>query len=148
MHVIETTTNMAEKHERPCGLTLNLRSISPNEYSSGSCERYSRYSVTTVFLKRWVIVFCCFLFESITDAPPQTPSSPLKAKPENVRMFRRSNKTVYTAGKSKIIFGTRKAVSYLPHWQLKGKYKRVSFDLRLLVFVVSLYMLHLFYRVE
>lgn len=65
---------MAEKHERPCGLTLNLRSISPNEYSSGSCE-------------------------SITDAPPQTPSSPLKAKPENVRMFRRSNKTVYTAGR-------------------------------------------------
>lgn len=32
-------TNMAAKSERPCGMTLDLRSISPNEDSSGSCGR-------------------------------------------------------------------------------------------------------------
>ncbi|KAK2553686.1 Uridine-cytidine kinase-like 1 [Acropora cervicornis] len=65
---------MAEKSERPCGLAINLRSISPTEDSSGSCD-------------------------SISDTPSQPPSSPLKSKPENVRMFRRSNRTIYTAGR-------------------------------------------------
>ncbi|XP_029194511.1 uridine-cytidine kinase-like 1 isoform X2 [Acropora millepora] len=65
---------MAEKSERPCGLAINLRSISPTEDSSGSCD-------------------------SINDTPSQPPSSPLKSKPENVRMFRRSNRTIYTAGR-------------------------------------------------
>ncbi|XP_015756197.1 PREDICTED: uridine-cytidine kinase-like 1 isoform X3 [Acropora digitifera] len=65
---------MAEKCERPCGLAINLRSISPTEDSSGSCD-------------------------SINDTPSQPPSSPLKSKPENVRMFRRSNRTIYTAGR-------------------------------------------------
>ncbi|KAL9980499.1 hypothetical protein ACROYT_G009099 [Oculina patagonica] len=68
---------MAAKSERPCALSLDLRSISPNEDSSGSCE-------------------------SISDAPPQLkepPSSPLKPKSDNVRVFRRSNRTIYTAGR-------------------------------------------------
>ncbi|XP_020623460.1 uridine-cytidine kinase-like 1 [Orbicella faveolata] len=70
-------TNMAAKSESPCGLTLDLRSISPNEDSSGSCG-------------------------SPNGAPShlkEPPSSPLKSKPENVRVFRRSNKTIYTAGR-------------------------------------------------
>ena len=46
--------------------------------------------------------FLCWLnFDSIDDTPSQPPSSPLKSKPENVRMFRRSNRTIYTAGKLK-----------------------------------------------
>ncbi|CAH3161870.1 unnamed protein product [Porites lobata] len=65
---------MAEKSHRPCDLKLDVRSISPTEDSSGSCE-------------------------SIGDAPPQTPSSPLKNKSDNVRVFRRSNRTIYTAGR-------------------------------------------------
>ncbi|XP_027057807.1 uridine-cytidine kinase-like 1 [Pocillopora damicornis] len=66
-------TNMAAKSEKPCELTLDLQPISPDEDSSGSCE-------------------------SINGAPPQTPSSPSKAKPDNV-VFRQSNRTIYTAGR-------------------------------------------------
>lgn len=49
----------------------------------------------------------CVVFDSPTGAPSHLkdpPSSPLKSKPENVRVFRRSNKTIYTAGKLKCIF--------------------------------------------
>ena len=40
--------------------------------------------------------------DSINEAPPQTPSSPSKAKPDNV-VFRQSNRTIYTAGKFWIV---------------------------------------------
>ncbi|XP_031553202.1 uridine-cytidine kinase-like 1 isoform X2 [Actinia tenebrosa] len=55
-------------------IDIQTRSISPNGDSSGSTE-------------------------SIEERPHLTPSSPMKPKSSNVMVFRRSNKTVYTAGR-------------------------------------------------